>query len=114
MRKLLECLILVIAWFINPTAASSQWAKGTDPEIPVPIATFKVAVKGDTIFAGAYVGTIYRSTDGGSTWTEIRSGLPPEFQEAYTLLINGNLIYAGTDAGVYRSTNWGDEWTSVA
>src|ERR1041384_1895559 len=101
-------------WLLHPITALPQWTKGMDPEIPVPIATFKVALKGDTIFAGAYRGTLYRSTDRGSTWTEIRSGLPPDFYEAYTLLINGNMIYAGTDAGVYRSTNWGDEWTSVA
>ncbi len=114
MRRLPKYPILIVLWFIHHGPVRSQWTKGKDPEIPVPIATFNVAIKGDTVFTGAYRGTIYRSTDAGSTWREIRSGLPPNFYSAFTLLINRNIIYAGTDGGVFRSTNWGDDWMLAA
>ena len=64
---------------------------------------------------------IYRSTDGGDTWTQLKNGLPNDFE--YTGRIgltisqsNPEILYAiyatniGHFRGVYKSINGGDTW----
>ena len=58
---------------------------------------------------------VYRSTDGGMTWTGIdgtgADGLPDVPVE--TILIdpaNSNLLYLGTDTGVFASLDGGNSW----
>ena len=74
-------------------------------------------------YGGAASG-IYRSTDGGDSWTQLASGLPsgtgvgrigvavaasnPQF--VYAVIVNSS----GTLDGVYRSTNGGDSWSEVS
>jgi photosystem II stability/assembly factor-like uncharacterized protein len=63
---------------------------------------------GSILFAGSsiYNGGVYQSTDSGKTWTY--SGLS---NATVTSLINDNgNIFAGTDAGVYYTSNNGAEW----
>jgi hypothetical protein len=66
----------------------------------------------DIFFAGSYNGKIYRSTDDGTSWTLVRSGLLGDNIECLTFDSN-NYILAGS-AQVYRSTNNGNDWTSLA
>lgn len=53
----------------------------------------------------------FRSTDDGKTWQELYNGLFPSVREL-SISPNGYII-AGTDIGVYLSTNNGDEWTDI-
>jgi hypothetical protein len=94
--------------------SSAQWMKTITPEIDIPVALMSVATKADTLFAGAYRGTIYRSIDNGLDWMEMSTGLAPSFYEAFTLLILQDKLFAGTTDGVYRSTDWGEHWTLLA
>ncbi len=64
---------------------------------------------------GDYVGQggLYRF-DGGE-WTEAQSGLPAEPQ-VRALLVHPDdprIVYAGTQAGVYRSDDRGDHWEAL-
>ncbi len=74
-----------------------------------------IYVGGCYINPGSY-SRVYKSTDGGSTFTDVSSGLP-EGSIIYSLAIhpiNTNIIYAGTSsAGIYRSTSSGDSWSQV-
>ncbi len=65
---------------------------------------------------------LYRSTDGGETWTELTDGIPNNSSSVGRIGISisessPNIIYAiyadnvGYFAGVYKSTNNGDSWT---
>ncbi len=67
---------------------------------------------------------LYRSTDGGDSWTEMTAGLPTAGAEKGRISINisqsnPNVLYAryadanGSIQGVYRTTNAGDSWTEV-
>ncbi len=65
--------------------------------------------------------TMYRTTDGGSTWTDITSNLPDTLY--YTSLdvsqTDANTAYvtlSGFEAGekVYKTTNGGTTWTNVS
>ena len=68
-----------------------------------------LAISGSYYFAGAYSlsgsNGFYRSTDGG-TWTLV--GL--NSINVLALAISGNNIIAGTDNGIYQSTNNGTNW----
>ena len=73
--------------------------------------------------AGAAAG-VYRSTDGGVTWTAVNTGLTSLATSLRILLsvhndVSNNVVYAdiintgGTLSGVFRSTNQGGSWTSL-
>lgn len=56
---------------------------------------------------------LYKTTDYGKTWTSISQGIP---QGAFTRVVREDdkrkdLLYAGTETGVYLSWNGGKEWT---
>jgi hypothetical protein len=74
-----------------------------------------------TLLAGGHEteGHLLRSTDGGSTWTDIGMKLPPKAgASSYPYFIDGHTYLLGTynsdTAGVYRTTDAGDTWTQVA
>ncbi len=55
---------------------------------------------------------LYKTTDGGKTWQPITNGLP---DEAYIFVVredprNQNLLYAGTERGLYVSFDGGQNW----
>jgi|TARA_R110002020_G_scaffold474772_3_gene707249 photosystem II stability/assembly factor-like uncharacterized protein len=65
---------------------------------------------------------LYRSLDGGDTWTEMTNGLPSVASEKGRISIaiapsNPDVLYAryvdaaGSIQGVYRTSNGGDTWT---
>jgi len=58
---------------------------------------------------------IYRTHDGGATWTEIVRGIPPN--EVVNVVREDpampHLLFAGTERAVYVSFNDGDDWHSL-
>src|SRR5579872_4418836 len=70
-----------------------------------------------TIFAGAFFGSIYASTDSGRSWQERCQGLG--YHDVYSLgvkkLANGTVrLYAGTEpANLFQSDDLGARWTLV-
>jgi hypothetical protein len=65
------------------------------------------------IFAGTQAGGIYRTTDGGSTWTPSGSGFPP-FDAIYRVFTTGGNLFVGAGDGLYVSFNTGGSWTKAA
>ncbi|QQX77198.1 MULTISPECIES: VPS10 domain-containing protein [Aequorivita] len=73
---------------------------------------------------GGITSGIYRTTDGGTNWTELTNGLPNLASQKGRISIdisqsNPNILYAryadavGNIQGVYRTSNGGDTWTEV-
>ncbi|MDP2688429.1 MAG: T9SS type A sorting domain-containing protein [Aequorivita sp.] len=73
---------------------------------------------------GGITSGIYRTTDGGSNWTELTNGLPSITSQKGRIGIdisqsNPNVLYAryadatGNIQGVYKTINGGDSWTAV-
>jgi photosystem II stability/assembly factor-like uncharacterized protein len=58
---------------------------------------------------------IFKTTDGGKTWTRLTNGLP---DHAYIQIVredpkNTNLLYAGTELGLFASWDGGKNWQSL-
>jgi photosystem II stability/assembly factor-like uncharacterized protein len=59
---------------------------------------------------------VFKTTDYGKTWTSIAANLPAE-QPAYVIredLKNKNLLFLGTEFGVYFSRDAGASWSSLS
>jgi len=61
----------------------------------------------NVMFAGALDG-IYKSNDGGDSWSKINNGLTSTMVHA--MLVNNSRLFAGTEAGVFISDDGGDNW----
>ena len=70
-----------------------------------------IAVSGSNLFAGTYAGGVFLSTDNGTSWTAINSGLTNTNVRAFA--VSGLNLFAGTSGGVFLSTNNGTSWTEV-
>lgn len=55
---------------------------------------------------------VQRSVDSGSTWTELKNGMGNTIVHSMAFAPNGNL-FAGSDAGLFRSTDAGDNWVRI-
>jgi photosystem II stability/assembly factor-like uncharacterized protein len=72
-----------------------------------------------TYIGGGPESTLYKSTDGGLTWREIKSGLPAGDMGRIGLAVSesdANYVYAIIEGrygkgGVYRSVNKGESWS---
>ncbi|MEY4894241.1 MAG: hypothetical protein RL751_1056, partial [Bacteroidota bacterium] len=72
-----------------------------------------------TYIGGGPESGLYKSTDGGTTWKEINSGLPKGDMGRVGLAVSpadANVVYAIVEAryekgGVYRSNNKGETWS---
>ena len=65
---------------------------------------------------------IYKSTDGGENWTELKQGLPGGDKGKISLQVSpqkSNVVYATIElpqrkGGFWRSDNWGQSWTKMS
>ena len=71
-----------------------------------------------TVFAGTYGGGVFKSADGGATWSAVNTGLTSLL--IHSLAISQNYatdqtVYAGTENGygVFKSINGGASWVAV-
>jgi photosystem II stability/assembly factor-like uncharacterized protein len=74
-----------------------------------------------TIISGSYEGGFYKSSDGGETWENIRTGLPTDLIGKGNLAVTAAkpdrifaLIEAKPGGGFYRSDDYGESWEMVS
>ncbi len=86
--------------------ANAQWTLCNKPSGALP---FSLAIHNDTIFMGTVSSGIYRSTDGGSNWTQINNGITS--MQIWTINKVGGAFFASSTGGnVFKSTNGGNSW----
>ena len=97
------------------------WSSNTDSLASLGVSSIAVdPTHPDTIYLGtgdrdasdSYGSGVYKSKDGGQTWTLSNSGMGNKI--VGKLLIdptNTNTLLAATNGGIYRSTNGGSSWT---
>lgn len=113
LRKSLLCATILTVGVLSPKPALCSWQKVSPPDLKVPLAVQAVVIKGDSLLVGTYRGTIYGSTDGGTTWSPRNGGLPPSLYETNALLSAGDTVFAATTDGVSATTDWGNQWAPI-
>ena len=91
-----------------------QWTYVTD--------VFASPREADTVFAtlnnwqrGDYKPYVVKSTDRGKTWTNITGNLPAK-HDTWAIVqdhVNGNLLFVGTEFGLFVSFDGGQKWTML-
>ncbi len=61
-------------------------------------------------FTGGSSGHIFKTTNFGSTWTDISGNLPDTPVDSVAVSPDGKTVYIGTDVGVYSTTDGGTRW----
>lgn len=56
---------------------------------------------------------IYKSTDSGSSWTQVTAAFAGGFQSLAIEPINSNIIYAGDNSALYKSLDYGESWVKI-
>jgi photosystem II stability/assembly factor-like uncharacterized protein len=110
---------------IQVTADGSTWRHVTPPDVPANTVIQQVEASPnniDTAFftldrhnSNDFAPYIFRTRDGGKTWTRIVSGIP-ENEIARVVKedpARAGLLYAGTEHGAWVSFDYGDHWQSL-
>jgi hypothetical protein len=110
MRSLVYSIALIFCFVVcGPGISNAQWVETYGPYGGT---VLSLAVSGTNLFAGTNGQGVFLSTDDGTSWWTINSGLPPQ-AIVNTLAINGMNIFAGIqDGGVFLSTDNGTSWTA--
>lgn len=101
-------MLFVVCFLLIETQSYAQWIQTTGPG-GGNIST--ILVSGSYIFAGTRGGGIFRSTNNGTNWTAVNSGLLNRV--VLSLEKSGGNIFAGTIDGIFRSTDYGTSWTAA-
>ena len=111
------------------TNNGTSWAELNSGLTDTSIVTLAVSPNGaggTNLFAGTQDGGgVYLSTDNGTRWTAVNSGLlktvydPSLYISIWVITVSpngagGTNLFAGTDNGVYLSTNNGTSWSGVS
>lgn len=103
----LRSFSLTAAVILLSTATTGQWVQTNGP---YGCGAMALAASASHLFAGIRGGGVYHSTNNGTTWTPVNSGLTNFF--LYSLLLEGTDLFAGTEeGGVFRSTDYGAHWS---
>ena len=110
------------------TDRGASWTQLTDLAIPN-IAVNSLAIDPRaprTLYAGTGEGYfnidgvrgagIFKTVDGGATWSRIAATNTPDFRFVNDVVVSprsSNRLYAATRSGVWRSTNGGNTWSRV-
>ena len=107
-------LFLLPAFLFQQTIIP-QWVQTSGPYCGL---VSCLAVSGTNLFAGTGTdldapcdGGVFLSTNNGTSWTEVNSGLTNS--DVLSLAVGGTNLFAGTWGGVFLSTNNGTSWTAV-
>jgi ligand-binding sensor domain-containing protein len=106
MKNIFRFLFVVFFVFTSANPLHAQWIQTNGPYGG---SILTLAVSGTNVFAGTY-GGVFISTDNGSTWTQVNTGLTNT--DVNALVFCGTNVFAGTwGGGIFLLS--GFNWTAV-
>ncbi|MEO5618146.1 MAG: hypothetical protein ABIS67_10275 [Candidatus Eisenbacteria bacterium] len=104
------CFVLGVA----PASAGFQVWTGTAPRAKSLEAIARDPLNPNRFWAAAFGSGVFRTTDGGATWTSYRTGLVNTFVRCLAVQPNhSDSLYCGTNDGVFISVNGGVSWNKL-
>lgn len=100
--------------FQGVTNGSARWLPTGIPSMGSVASVAIDPADSQTIYATSPTGGIFKSTDGGATWSTINQGLTTT--DIRSILVHPqdrNLLYAGGVGVVFKSTDGGGQWTAI-
>ena len=91
---------------------SQTWQSTNGPNPTSNQVAALVVDSANNVYAGTIGGGVYVTTNNGTSWTAINSGLSSTNVRALVIQSSGSIL-AGTDNGVFLSTNSGTNWTQL-
>lgn len=108
MKTTARFLCLLVFLLFNMSNSKAQWTEATSIYGG---SVSSLASDGTNIFAGTYLGGVFLSTNNGSNWTAVNTGLTNTTTQS--IAINGANVFVCAGGGVFLSTNNGNNWTAV-
>lgn len=103
---------LVLAFIVLAFQVGGVHAQWVQTNGPYGGAVQCFATKGADLFAGTRSGGVFRSSNNGSSWAAVNTGLTNT--NVHALAVSGNTLLAGTGEGLFRSLDSGASWTAVS
>lgn len=103
--------VFLCAALLLPVAAQGQSWVGNGPNAKNIRALTQSPANSSILWAGAFGWGVYKSTDGGGSWLNDRTGLTNAHVRSLLALSN-TLVFAGTNDGVFKTTNGGSTWNA--
>jgi hypothetical protein len=124
-KRALGKIAVALIWMtvISGTASGQAWVSNGPFGGAIPVLAVDPTTP-TTIYAGTSGSGIFKSTNSGGNWTAINNGLlfgadganPPPSLIIEALAVDPltpTTLYAGTDGGLFRSTDGGGSWSFV-
>jgi photosystem II stability/assembly factor-like uncharacterized protein len=92
------------------TVASAQWVPVNG--LPDGGRVVTMSLKSENIFAGTYNGGVFRSTNKGTSWIAVNSGLTATGITSISSGAGGRVI-AASSSGIFFSSDYGSHWAMV-
>lgn len=99
--------------FFKTTNAGSNWTNNNNAPTEGLNCLAVAPSNPNIIYAGSFKG-VYRSSDGGATWTKTSTINLPDLPAINALAVdptNPSIVYAGSD-GLFKTTDGGNNWTA--
>ncbi len=104
---------------LRSTDGGSTWTERVDNDFCKPQCSYDIALAVDPVnserlyLGGAFSFPLQVSTNGGQSFGLSDNGLHADMHSIVVSESSPNVVYAGSDGGIYRSDNSGQTWTSL-
>lgn len=93
------------------TDLGANWSIVQDTILPGYITVVSLSIEGNNILVGTFQDGMFKSSDNGSSWSEIQTGFYKP--TVYPIIQKGTDIFAGIDNQIMKSTDFGVTWNNI-
>ena len=110
MKGILYVAFFIISQYTIQTINAQTWNNAGLSSAKVVNAVSFSPQNTNILYAGAFGWGIYKSTDGGSSWTNLRNGLASTYVRS-VIAVSTDTVFAGTNDGIFKTYNGGLNWS---